>query len=360
MSLTLTVDGDRWRTHLREVAAAYPGLVPVAKGNGYGLGLGRLARKTQWLADHHGGGAPAVDTLAVGTYHELPEVTQRYAGDLLVMSPWRPFGPAVDPGLDPATARRVVHTVSRLEDLAALLEHEPGARFVLERLTTMRRHGMSAGELREAAAAAPVRQLRGVALHLPLAEKGGHLPEVRRLLVDVVSAGLEDSTVWVSHVDADELAELRSAYPTTTFRPRIGTRLWLGAAEALQVRATVLDVHPLERGDRYGYRGRRALRSGHLLVVSGGTSHGIGLVAPTGSRSMRARAATLAKGGLDAAGFARSPFLVGGRHLPFAEPPHMQASMLLLPGSNEPPVVGDRVEVRVRYTTTQFDTIEIV
>ena len=42
MSLTLTVDGDRWRTTCARVADAHPGLVPVAKGNGYGFGLGRL------------------------------------------------------------------------------------------------------------------------------------------------------------------------------------------------------------------------------------------------------------------------------------------------------------------------------
>ena len=44
MTLSLTVDGERWRAHLRAVADATPGLVPVAKGNGYGIGLGRLAR----------------------------------------------------------------------------------------------------------------------------------------------------------------------------------------------------------------------------------------------------------------------------------------------------------------------------
>ena len=82
MSLVLRVDGDRWRAHLRGVAERHPDLVPVAKGNGYGLGMGRLARKAQWLG---------VDTLAVGTYDELPHVAQRFDGDLLVMTPWRPF-----------------------------------------------------------------------------------------------------------------------------------------------------------------------------------------------------------------------------------------------------------------------------
>src|SRR3954451_1341179 len=139
MSLTLEVDGDRWRSHLREVARSTPGLVPVAKGNGYGFSLGRLARKSQWLADQGLG----VDTIAVGLYEELPEVAQRYAGDLLVLTPWRPFHPTPDPGL----AGRVVHTVSRPDDLRGLLEAAPQARFVLELETSMRRHGMTAQQL---------------------------------------------------------------------------------------------------------------------------------------------------------------------------------------------------------------------
>ena len=45
MSLTLTVDGERWRSHLLRTVRAHPGIVPVAKGNGYGLTLPRLARR---------------------------------------------------------------------------------------------------------------------------------------------------------------------------------------------------------------------------------------------------------------------------------------------------------------------------
>ena len=45
MSLTLHVDGARWRAHLHGTLESMPGLVPVAKGNGYGFGLARLARK---------------------------------------------------------------------------------------------------------------------------------------------------------------------------------------------------------------------------------------------------------------------------------------------------------------------------
>ncbi len=123
--------------------------------------------------------------------------------------------------------------------------------------------------------------------------------------------------------------------------------------------STVLDVHPVERGDVFGYRGRTAPRSGHILVVSGGTAHGIGLEAPTGDTSIKARAATLARGGLDAVGFVRSPFSIDGKQRLFAEPPHMQASMLFLPHGAHVPAVGDEVDVRVRYTATAFDRVMI-
>jgi hypothetical protein len=355
VSLTLIVEGERWRSHLRAVAEATPGLVPVAKGNGYGFTLGRLARKTQWLHDQGLGG----DTLAVGTYDELPHVAQRFAGDLLVLTPWRPFGSAVE--VDPALQPRLIHTVSRTEDVTDLLGRRPDARFVLEHVTSMLRHGLSARELWAAADLVrehPRARLEGIALHLPLAH-GSHLTEVHRLVNDVVAAGLPTTTIWVSHLTTHELGELRAAYPDFTIRPRVGTGLWLGDRDALRVTSTVLDVHPVERGDLFGYRGRTAPKSGHILVVSGGTAHGIGLEAPTGESSLKARAATLARGGLDAVGFVRSPFSIDGKQRLFAEPPHMQASMLFLPHGPRVPAIGDRIDVRVRFTATAFDRVVI-
>jgi Alanine racemase, N-terminal domain len=348
MSLTLSVDGDRWRRHLRTVADQTPGLVPVAKGNGYGFGLGRLARKAEWLG---------ADTLAVGTYEELPEVAQRFDGDLLVLTPWRPTGSPIP---DDLPGRRVIHTVSRLADLLALLDQDSDARVLLERMTSMLRHGMSTEELRSAAQLLERRSatVEGVAFHLPLAA-GAHLTEVVGLVNDVVASGLTTRRLWVSHLTPRELASLRTSYADFEVRPRIGTDLWLGDRGALKVTATVLDVHEVERGDVFGYRGRTAPKAGHILVVSGGTAHGIGLEAPTGDHSIRARAATLARGGLDAVGFVRSPFTVDGKQRLFAEPPHMQASMLFLPHGPRVPAVGDEIDVRVRYTATDFDTVVI-
>jgi hypothetical protein len=356
MSLVLHVDGDRWRAHLRAVAEARPGLVPVVKGNGYGFGNGRLARRVQWLADQGLGG----DTVAVGTYAEIADVDRRFGGDLLVLSPWRPWdddGAATDDD-------RVIHTVGRISDLVALAEGAGRPRVVLERLTSMKRHGFTARGLREAVAAAgsDVR-VEGASLHLPL-DTGDNLAEAEELMVDVVAAGLGElddraATVWVSHLSPPDLATLAAHYPDFTFRPRVGTDLWLGDRGALQVRARVLDSHPVERGEKFGYRGRTIPRTGTLLVVSGGTAHGIGLEAPTGEGNVRARAATLARGGLDALGLARSPYTVAGKARYFAEPPHMQSSMLFLPSGVEAPAVGEEVDVRVRFTATTFDAVHV-
>jgi alanine racemase len=348
MSLTLYVDAARFRAHLTDVVARHPGIVPVAKGNGYGLTNSRLALEAQSLG---------VDTLAVGTYGELEQVSTLFHGDLLVLTPWRPFGGAISTG----PSDRVIHTVGRLEDLAALLKLDPSARLVLERMSSMLRHGFTARDLRAAGdllAQHPQARVEGVAVHLPMGS-ASHVTEMHRLMTDVVATGLAVPTVWVSHLTDAELTGLSAAYPDFTFRPRIGTDLWLGDRTALSVRATVLDVHPVERGDVFGYRSRTAPKAGTILVVGGGTAHGIGLEAPTGANTVKARAATLARGGLDAAGFVRSPYSIGGKQRLFAEPPHMQASMLFVPHGTPLPGVGDEVDVRVRFTATTFDRIVV-
>jgi hypothetical protein len=336
MPLSLYVDGPRWRAHLRRVAVAHPGLVPVAKGNGYGLTVAGLARRTGWLG---------ADTIAIGTYAEVAAVGRRFAGDVMVLEPWRPF-------LDAPVGERFVHTISRLDDLAALADAQDRPRIVLEALTSMRRHGLTAADLATAVAAHPGVRLEGLALHLPLA--GSHVDEVDGWL-----RVARPDRCYLSHVTGTELDALRIAHPDVEFRPRIGTALWLGDREALSARSTVLDVHPVSRGDRLGYRRRKVGRDGHLLVLSGGTAHGIALEAPPAAASPRQRAVSLAKGGLEAAGRSLSPFTVAGRQRWFAEPPHMQVSLVLVPASVRPPAVGDEVRVEVRMTTTSFDRVVI-
>ncbi len=342
--LTMYVEEQRWRSHLASVLAAQPRIVPVVKGNGYGFGNSRLATEAATLA---------VDTLAVGTYAELASVESAFPGDLLVLTPWRPFDTRV------AYGPRIIHTVGRLEDLDALSEmgeHGTRPRVVVEVLTSMLRHGLTARDLRAAGDRLDGVSVEGFAIHLPMG-RGSHLSEMERLMTEVVASGIDASRVFVSHLTDDEMTTLGTSYADFDLRPRIGTRLWLGDRTALQARATVLDVHEVERGDVFGYRGRTAPKAGHILVVSGGTAHGIGLEAPTSGATLRDRAARVAKGGLDAAGFVRSPFTVDGKQRLFAEPPHMQASMLFLPQGVAVPPVGGEVAVQVRFTATDFDDI---
>lgn len=348
MSLTLHVDGPRWRRHLTDTLAATPGLVPVLKGNGYGFGVPRLADEAARLG---------VDVVAVGLYDELPLVLDRFPGDVVVLNPWRPFGAAVEIGPEP----RLIHTIGRPGDLAALRERDPDARFVVELATSMLRHGFDARGLRAEAAAHSGfadQPIEGVTIHLPITS-GGNLGEALRLMNDVVAADLATRRIWVSHLTGAELAQVRTRFAEYDVRPRMGTGLWLGDRGCLRVTATVLDVHPVARGDVFGYRGRSAPRDGTVLVVSGGTAHGVGLESPTGDLSLKARAASLARGGLDAVGFVRSPYSVKGKLRLFAEPPHMQTSMLYLPAGAPVPDVGDEVDVRVRYTATDVDRVDI-
>ncbi|MDP9416423.1 MAG: alanine racemase, partial [Actinomycetota bacterium] len=151
MSLDLQVDAQRWRAHLGKTVEAVPGLVPVAKGNGYGLGVRRLAAEAARL------GVPA---LAVGTYAEVPHVRDAFPGDVLVLEPWLPDGGAE------LADERVIHTVADAAHLPALAA--AGARVVLEQLTSMRRFGFDVAPVLADLPAGL--RVEGVALHLPLGE----------------------------------------------------------------------------------------------------------------------------------------------------------------------------------------------
>lgn len=341
MTFELVVDAPRWRAHLAQVAESTPGLVPVVKGNGYGLGRDVLAAEATTLG---------CDVIAVGTYDEVPSALADFAGDVMVLSPWRPFLPGTD-----VDDTRVIHTLGRVEDVAALAALRPGARIVLEGETSMARHGLDRHQLAAAVAALGGLSLEGFAVHLPMA--GANLAEAESWAAALETSQVETSRLFVSHLVPHELATLRERRPQLQIRPRVGTSLWLGDLGALDVRATVLDIHHLSRGERVGYRQRPVPRDGYLLIITGGTSHGIGLEAPRAAAGMLARGKTVAKGGLEAAGLSLSPFTIAGRQRWFVEPPHMQASMVLLPASVPPPAVGDQVKAAVRFTTAAFDRV---
>ena len=343
MPFNLNVDGDRWRAHLRSVVVANEGIVPVIKGNGYGFGNGRLARRADWLG---------VDTIAVGTYEEIPDVLSRFCGDVMVLSPWRPF--LADVPYD----RRVIHTVGRVADIEALTTAAPsGTRVLVEGQTSMERHGLDRHLLAAASKALGHLEVAGFAIHLPMA--GDNLGEAEKWAAVLERSQLETTTFFASHLTAAEYGVLRRRRPGLSIRPRIGTGLWLGDLGALSVQATVLDCHGVSRGERVGYRQRAMPRDGHLIIISGGTSHGIGMEGPKAANGLIQRGKSVARGGLEAAGLTLSPFTIAGKQRWFVEPPHMQASMIFLPESVTPPEIGDTVSAAVRFTTTLFDRITI-
>jgi len=345
MALTLHVDGARWRAAQDAAIAANPGLVPVVKGNGYGFGREVLYAEANRLR---------VTMIAVGTYAEVPGALAGFSGDVLVMEPFRAAihaatQAATQAGLPSVDDGRLVHTITTRVDLDGLLAANPAARTVVEGLTSMGRFGAPAARVGDLVAAG---RGEGVTLHLPLGS--GHVDEISRFVEAV--GGIRP--FFVSHTTADEVAALRRRFPEHRFAARVGTDLWLADRAAYEMRSHVLDVRPLAKGDRVGYR-QRPQAAGHLVVVSGGTSHGVAMESPASAATARSRAVAVAEGMLEAVHRVRSPFTVSGTMPRFAEPPHMQCSLLALPEGVAPPSVGDTVPVRMRLTTAYPDAVVI-
>jgi alanine racemase len=382
MSFTLHLDSDAWRRHLDSVSgavSAHAQMIPVVKGNGYGLGQDRLAREAGRLGS---------DCVAVGTVFELDGVLDAFSGDVVVLEPFEVRDVAAAHAwarlLERPDAQRIIRTVSRPSALQGLVQEGTPARVLIEARSSMQRFGMDERELLAALAGGSVRsaiadgrlEVAGLTLHLPIAqpadEAGGRgalalsarAREVCRWtglwLAEISGSTGQSGTasaIWTSHLGDAELAAVAAAVPGAALRARVGTRLWLGDRSALKALGTVLAVHPLPGGTHVGYRQRTGPRDGTLVVVSGGTGHGIGLSAPTPASSARQRVVTAGTGALDAVGKAMSPFTWAGSRRWFAEPPHQHHSMVWLPKGCVIPAVGDQMPAEVRFTTTRFDAV---
>lgn len=342
--ITLRIDQDRWRRHLQTVADTVPGLVPVAKGNGYGFGLPRLAEETEGLG---------LRTLAVGTPNEAVAARELFGGDVVVMLPWEPND---HNAVELARDDRVIITVSRLTDLEILANLGSKPRILVEVLTSMQRHGIPSEDLAAVAAWPDAFRFEGWTIHLPL--QGNNLAEARHL--GELARDIMEGPLWFSHLNNTDYLALGQQFGTDQVRMRMGTRLWLGDPGALRTTATVLDVHQVRRGQQTGYWQRHARQDGWVVVVSGGTANGIGLEAPSSTSSLRQRAISVATGGLEAAGMALSPYTIGGSKRWFIEPPHMQSSLVFVPAKVPPPQVGDEIDVAIRNTIATFDQVEVV
>ena len=390
MSFVLRVDAARWRSHQQSVVTVTHRVtgtdpVPVIKGNGYGFGSRVLSAEATRLG---------ADTVAVGTVFEIDAVAAATSADIIVLEPFQPEDTvaadawwAVGSKLH---AGRVIRTVASIDALRSLASGPGSVRVILEAHTSMHRFGFSESELLQALGDPQIRSamergrvlVEGLAVHMPIAQPADDVPPTGIRGSQVLRAGSAKvrevvrwaglwqnetavwpghnapaNTVWVSHLDDGELDLVRASLEETVLRLRTGTRLWLGDRGALRAAGTVLAVHPLVSGTHVGYRQRSGPKQGTLIVVSGGTAHGVGLAGPSPAASIRQRVTTAGIGALDAAGRAMSPFTWQGKQRWFAEPPHQHVSMVWLPHDCVLPQVGDEMTADVRFTTSRFDAV---
>ncbi len=352
MSFRLQVDGRRWEAHQRAVLAEDPRTVPVVKGNGYGFGRALLAGRAAELG---------VPTIAVGTRAEVADVRAHHRGDVLVLDPLLPgWTTRDDDGAGPPDSR-LVRTVARMDVLAQvsdLARLGSAPRVVVELESPVQRHGIGWDRLAEMHALLRGVEHRGFSLHLPLS--GDNVRTTAAALERLSRLSATPSTLWVSHLPAGEAARLEAAAPAgTRLKVRTGTRLWLGDRGALQATGTVLDARPVRRGEVVGYRQRRVAGAGTVLVVSGGTAHGVGMEAPRAGVGACGRAREILRGLAHGVRNPVSPFRWRGHLLAYADLPHMQVCMLLVPDGERPPVLGERLPCDVRMTTSTFDEVDV-
>lgn len=402
MTFLLQVDGPRWQANVDQVLAQCDDpttggrVVPVAKSNGYGLGQAVLSRQMR---------ARNRAVLSVGTVFEAIEQALEWDGDLLVLTPWNVADQVAQQAWQQAWHDYGTRLITGVGDTASLRALAQAARpdrptrVLIEGLTSVQRFGFIEPEVHavlrdpvvlEAIGSGALR-FAGTALHLPIATPDVRSTEATRHLgstttgpvaagsAKVVQAaqwaqvwlarmaelqshagsGADFSAaadIWVSHLTATELQQLRAALPGTRVHPRIGTALWLGDVDSLQPSGVVLAVHAAAAGGA-GYFQRRVPSGAHLVVVGGGTNHGVGLTAPIGAASLRRRVTTAGNGLLDAAGRPVSAFRWQGKRLWLHEAPHASVSLVIVGKGIRPPTVGDLLPAQVRLSTARFDEV---
>jgi alanine racemase len=221
----------------------------------------------------------------------------------------------------------------------------------------------------------------GLSLHLPIVQRASKVDATTEISSAFNGATLSQSLTetwnWIvlyqdlatkyslskhlslSHISEDQVKSLKKMMQGYNFdlsiEARVGTKLWLGESSALQATGTVLQIHEITHRQTVGYRQTEAGSHKRLIVVSGGTAHGVAMAAPSNASSLRKKGVAIAEGFSQAIGKVRSPFSYNGENLSFVEPPHMQVSMLW---SNDMSIaVGDELNCSIRNTTTSFDCV---
>jgi alanine racemase len=338
MTFSLKVDADKFRGHLVSImnshATAGAELVPVIKGNGYGFGRRLLAE------DDSG------------------------------VSQWKQH-------LEHNSARVIV-TVSNA-DLAAV--RSAGAKNIyLEGKTSLSRFGILHHDMQSISNFHDLNVL-GLSLHLPIVQSAIKVDATTEISSAFNGATLSQSMTetwnWIvlyqemstkfslpkhlslSHITENQVKSLKKMMQGYNFdlsiEVRVGTKLWLGEPSSLKAVGTVLQIHEITHKQTVGYQQTETGNNKRLVIVSGGTAHGVAMSAPSNASSLRKKGVAIAEGFSQAIGKVRSPFSYKGKNLDFVEPPHMQVSMLW---SNDMTIaVGDELSCNVRNTTSNFDYV---
>jgi alanine racemase len=376
MTFSLKVDSEKFRGHLVSImnshATAGAELVPVIKGNGYGFGRRLLADEAARLG---------CNRIAIGTVWELGQALADFAGQILVLEP---FNSSDDSAVAQwrthleHNADRIIVTVSNV-DLAAV--RSAGAKNIyLEGKTSLSRFGILHHDMQSITNFSDLNVL-GLSLHLPIVQSASKVDATTEISSAFNGATLSQSMTetwnWIvlyqelvtkfslpkhlslSHITEDQVKSLKKMMQSYNFdlaiEVRVGTKLWLGEPSSLQAVGTVLQIHEITHKQTVGYQQTETGNNKRLIIVSGGTAHGVAMAAPSNASSLRKKGVAIAEGFSQAIGKVRSPFSYKGKNLDFVEPPHMQVSMLW---SNDMSVaVGDELNCNVRNTTSNFDCV---
>ena len=376
MTFSLKVDAEKFRGHLVSIMNSYATagaeLVPVIKGNGYGFGRGALAGEASRLGCHR---------IAIGTVWELGQTLADFAGEVLVLEPFNSIDEsAVNQWRSHLAnnADRIIVTVSN-QDLASA--RASGAENIyLEGKTSLSRFGILPFDMQSFTNFNDLNVL-GLSLHLPIVQPASKTDATTEISAAFNGAELSQSMTeawnWIvlyeelstkfslpkhislSHVSDKQIHSLKNMMQSYNFQleieVRVGTKLWLGEPSALQACGTVLQIHEITHRQTVGYQQTDTGNNKRLMVVSGGTAHGVAMAAPSNAGSLRKKGVAIAEGFSQAIGKVRSPFSYKGKNLDFVEPPHMQVSMLW---SNDMSIaVGDELNCNVRNTTSNFDCV---
>ena len=314
MTLRLTVNQTRWKDHVQSVARDFPGLVPVIKGNGYGLRRSNLIPLVSQIASE----------VAFGTVYEVRDIPAGITP--IVLTPTM----SAPPNSMPAST---VLTIGRLEHITALSHFGWTGNVVIKLQSSMLRYGTTQENLAALLAEAKNAHLLvvGFSIHPPLdGEMQMHVNDIEKWL-DHLDPALP---MYISHVNASAVRQLRKSHPQWDFRTRLGTELWLGDKSMMKLSADVLDRHAVESTQSVGYRQQKVSGMGEIVLVGAGTAHGV---------------TPLDNG--------RSPFHFQNQRINLHEAPHMHTSMLFIARGRPVPSVGEWIDVQRPLTQVLADVL---